>query len=271
MSEDTQQNHISKKTVVYRIPEMDAVTVRRDEVYSATDSGDLTMDIYYPVDSQSGARLPAVVFVSGYPDDGFQRVVGCKFKEMGAYISWGRLTAASGIAAITYTNKEPAADIRALLEYVRHNAEQLGIDEKRIGLWACSGNAPMAMSILMQRSNEYIKCAALCYGFMLDLDGATGVAEAAAQFRFVNPCEGKSVDDLPQDLPLFVVRAGQDRTLHINEAIDRFLAKALTRNLPVTFVNLSNAPHAFDLFDDSESSREAIKQILAFLRFHLLT
>jgi len=30
------------------------------------------------------------------------------------------------------------------------------------------------------------------------------------------------------------------------------------------------APHAFDLFHDSETSREIIRQILAFLQFHLL-
>ena len=50
----------------------------------------------------------------------------------------------------------------------------------------------------------------------------------------------------------------------------RFLIKALTCNLPVTFVNHSVAPHAFDLFHDSETSREIIRQMLMFLRFHLL-
>jgi hypothetical protein len=30
------------------------------------------------------------------------------------------------------------------------------------------------------------------------------------------------------------------------------------------------APHAFDLFDDTPTSREIIRRILAFLQFHLL-
>ena len=55
------------------------------------------MDIYYPSDWKSGARIPAVVFVSGYSDVGFQKMLGCKLKEMGSYISWGQLTAASGM------------------------------------------------------------------------------------------------------------------------------------------------------------------------------
>src|SRR3989442_2346823 len=122
----------------------------------------------------------------------------------------------------------------------------------------------------MHNTREYLKCAVLCYGYMLDLDGATGVADAAKMFGFVNPCAGKSVDDLPKDMPLFIARAGQDQLPRLNETLDRFLARALACNLPITFANHAAAPHAFDLFHDSERSREIIRQILAFLQFHLL-
>ncbi|MDP9120683.1 MAG: hypothetical protein M3O15_04835 [Acidobacteriota bacterium] len=90
------------------------------------------------------------------------------------------------------------------------------------------------------------------------------------RWGFVNPCASSSVADLPQDLPLFVVRAGQDATPDLNATLDRFLAAALHRNLPLTFVNHATAPHAFDLLHESETSRETIRQILAFMRFHLL-
>ena len=72
MSQEAQQNDITKKRVVYQLPGMEAVTIRRDVEYRAADAGALTMDIYYPPDFQSGARLPAVIFVSGYPDDAFK-------------------------------------------------------------------------------------------------------------------------------------------------------------------------------------------------------
>ena len=270
MSEETQRNDITKRRVVYQIPGVDAVTIRRDVEYRANDAGVLTMDIYYPPDSKSGARIPAVVFVSGFSDLGFQKMLGCKLKEMESYISWGQLTAASGLVAITYTNREPAVDLHALLQYVRQNAASLGIDDKRIGLWACSGNAPMALSVLMEEDRDYLKCAVLCYGLMLDLEGSTSVAELAKTFGFVNPCAGKSVNDLSQDIPLFIVRAGQDEVPHLNETIDRFLVKALTCNLPITFANHAAAPHSFDVLHDSETSREIIRQILGFMRFHLL-
>jgi hypothetical protein len=270
MSQESRQNDITKKRAVYQMPGVEGLTVRRDVPYRTTDAGALTMDLYYPNDSPGAAPVPAVVFVAGYPDPGFEAAVGCKLKEMGAYVSWGELMAASGMAAITYTNREPVADLHALLEHVRQNAARLGIDERRIGLWACSGNVPLALSLLTEAGRDYLKCAVLCYGLMLDLDGATGVADAARQWRFANPCAGKSVADLRQDLPIFIVRAGRDEMPHLNETIDRFVGKALACNLPVTFVNHPAAPHAFDLMHDSETSRQIIRQILGFMRFHLL-
>jgi hypothetical protein len=272
MSQETQRHEITRKRVVYRAPAAHAALIRRDVEYRDAGDGALTMDIYHPPDSKSEARIPAVIFVNGYPDPGIQKLLGCKLKEMESYISWGQLTAASGLAAITYTTgKEPASDIHGLLQYVRQNAAGLGIDENRIGLWACSGNVPNALSVLMQESRQHVKCAVMCYGCMLDLDGATHMAEAAKIWGFVNPCAGKSVEDLPHDIPLFIARAGRDEMPHLNETLDHFLGRALTRNLPVTFVNHPEAPHAFDIHPDSETSREIIRQILSFMRFHLLT
>ena len=271
MSRETQRHDIAKKRVVYQAPAEHGVTIRRDVEYRVTDAGALTMDIYHLPGSKSEVKIPAVIFVSGYPDPGVQKRIGCKGKEMESYISWGQLTAASGLVAITYTTgKEPAPDIHALLQYVRQNAA-LGTDENRIGLWACSGNVPNALSVLMQESREYLKCAVLCYGYMLDLDGFNHMAEASRIWGCVYPCAGKSVEDLPHNIPLFIARSGRDEMPHLNETLDRFLGKALTRNLPVTFVNHPESPHAFDVLHDSETSREIIRQILAFMRFHLLT
>jgi hypothetical protein len=131
----------------------------------------------------------------------------------------------------------------------------------------CSGNAPLALDLLMREKN--LNCAALCYGVMLDLDGSTSVAESARKFGFANPAAGKSVRDLPPDLPLFIARAGRDEP-GLNETLDRFIAHALAGNLPITVANHATGPHAFDVLHDSETSRDIIRQILAFLRLHLL-
>jgi hypothetical protein len=107
------------------------------------------------------------------------------------------------------------------------------------------------------------------YGCLLDLDGATDVADAARQFGFANPGAGRTVADLRRDVPLFITRAGRDQFPAMNASIDSFIRQALQENLPITFVNHAEGPHAFDLFDDSRTSRDILRQTLLFLRQHL--
>ena len=287
------QDHISQKRAVYRIAGMEHTAVRKDVVYRSTDAGPLTLDVYSPAEVANGARLPAVVLVAGYNDVGYEKMLGRRFKDMAMSVSWGQLIAASGMVTIAYTNREPAADLDALLEHVRANAASLGVDQDRIGLWGCSGNVPLALSALMRGSTNApgpnrlrqgygglaeapakaealgLRCAALLYGYMMDVDGATGVADAARLFRFTDPNSGRTLDDIPEDVALFVVRAGQEQFAHLNDSIDRFVAKAVALNRPITLVNHATGPHSFDLLDDSEASREIIRQILSFLRSQL--
>lgn len=271
MGDEAQVNDMAMRRVVYDLPETDAISTLKEVEYQRTKAGALTMDIYYPPDSKREDRMPVIIYVNGYPDARIQEFYGCKLKDMGQYVSWGQLTAASGILAITYTTSmEPALDIHALLQHIRLKAPTLGIDENRIGLWACSGNVPIAFSSLMNENRDYLKCAVLCYGFMLDLEKSTHVADAARQWGFANPCSGKSVSHLSQGIPIFIARAGKDEMSHLNDTIDDFLNAALRNNLPITFVNHSEAPHAFDLMHDNETTREIIRQILAFMQFYLL-
>jgi len=267
MSEQDERAAMTRKTVVYEMPGMDAVTVERDRAYGSSDDGALTFDLYRPpapTDRPPPGRLPATLFVVGFVDPMFARGL----KETGGYTSWGRLVAASGAIAITYAYRDPVADLDALLRHLRENAAALGIDETRMAVWAGSGNGPMGLSLLMREAKAF-RCAALLYPFLLDTADTTHVADAARLYRFANPCAGRSIDDVPPEVPLFVVRAGKDAP-QLNQTIDAFLAGALAHNLPVSFTNHATGPHAFDLLDDSETSREIVRRVLAFLRFHLL-
>jgi dienelactone hydrolase len=267
--EEMAPTELAKLRVRYSIPGMEAVTVRRDLPYRTTEAGSLTFDVYYPAGAEPGERRPAVLIVCGYSDAGFPNVFGCSFKEMGQSISWGEMIAASGMAAILYSNREPVEDVQAILQHIRDHAASLGIDETRLGIWAGSGNVPLAVWLMMERVWADLRCAVLCYGFMLDMHGSTAVADMQKTFRFANPGAGKSVDDVRDDVPLLVARSGRDQFAGINSSIDAFVAAALQKNLPVTLINHADAPHGFDLFHDSETSREIIRHILRFLQFHL--
>jgi hypothetical protein len=268
MSDEAGAEHVSQKRVVYEVPGAADVEVRREIPFRGADGGDLFMDLYYPARPAAVSPPPVVAIVAGYRDVGFEKALGCRFKEMGSSVSWGRLLAASGMAAVACTNRDPARDAMALLEHLRARDRELAIDAGRIGLWASSGNAPLALSMLID-AGERLTCAALLYPLTLDLDGATAVADAAATFHFANPAAGRSVADLPRQVPLFLARAGRDAFAGLNQAMDRFVAQALAANLPVTVVNYPEAPHAFDLFADTAASRAIVRLTVAFLRFHL--
>jgi len=259
---EAKRHPIAEQPIVYQTAAMALVPVRPDIEYAEG----RTLDLYLPPAATPGDRFPVVLFITGVTDAGFEDNFGCRLKDMASYITWARLAAASGIAAVTYSNVDPAADGVTVLRYVRENAASLQIDGERIAVWSCSGHVPTALALIMA---EPLSCAVLCYGFTLDLDGGTAVADAQKQWRFVNAAAGKTVDDIPSDLPLLLVRAGRDQFAGLNEALDRFVAHALACNLPITVINHATGPHAFDLFDDSDASRSAIRGIVEFLKSRL--
>ena len=248
------------RRVHYNLPGMDAVEVRRDIAYTTPADAELTMDVYSPPGRLAPHGTPAVLLVPGFPG---------AVKRIGSFVSWAELIAASGLVAITCATRDPVADTEAALVYVREHAVSLRVDPCRMGLWACSGHVPHALSLLAHPERGYLKCAALCYGYMLDLDGSTAVADASLQYGFANPCTRGTLEDLPRYTPLFVARAGRDESPGLNAALDSFVAAAVRDNRPVTFVNHATGPHAFDVVDDSPATRDVIRQILAFMKSHL--
>ena len=145
-------------------------------------------------------------------------------------------------------NREPAADFLATLSHVQRSAATLGVDAGRLGLWASSGHVPVALSALMRDGSIKVRCAALA----VRVHARSGWRHRRVRTTRNNSASsrralGKSVDDLAADVPMFLVRAGKDQFPGLNDAMDRFAARALAANLPLTLVNHANGPHAFDL------------------------
>jgi hypothetical protein len=242
---------VARKTAVLELPGMSDVQVLSEQRYG--EGG--TFDLYL---TPASKPAPTVLFVYGFPDPRFAQGL----RKMGAYTSWGRLLAVSGMNAIAYSYRDPVTDLAALLKHLRENANTLGIDNSRLGIWAASGNVPTALHLLMTEPKAF-RCAALLYGYMLD------VPAAAEQFGIGVPARGRSLDDWPRSLPLLVVRAGADQTPALNTSLDAFVTAAIARDFALTFVNQAGAPHSFDLFDDSEASRATIQNVLRFLKEHV--
>lgn len=260
---------ITTKRIVYPVAGADRVSVARDVPYRRTADAAHTLDLYHPPNVQPGERAPAVLLVTGYPDAGMRRVLGCTPREMASSVSWAELFAVSGMTGVTYGATDPAADAAAVLDFLCEHSTTLGIDASRMALWACSGNVPNALGVLMSAAPGHVRCAVFFYGYMLDVGGATAVADAAATFRFVHPDRSKGFEHLPHDVPVFIARAGADEMPGLNASIDAFVEASWRQGRSVTLVNAPHAPHAFDILDDGVASRAAIAQAIAFLRAHL--
>lgn len=107
-----------------------------------------------------------------------------------------------------------------------------------IGIWATSGHGPVALA-------------------------------AAAEARCVVLTNPMTKDFCP-DVPLFVVRSGEDETAGLNAALDSFIARALADNKPLTLVNYPDAPHSFELTLPGRETGRILQQGLDFLRAHLV-
>ena len=251
---------VAKKRVAYHAPGMDALPTRRDLTYRATSGARLLMDVYLP--SPSGQNPPLVVLPMAYADP------TARVRAYGPLTSWAQLLAASGMAAVVYGTEAPAEDVHAVLRHVRAEADALGVNDDRIGIFATSANVAVGLSALMH--DRRLACAAFLYGYTMDLNGSTAIADVSAQFGFVNACAGRSPDDLPADTPTLFVRAGHDEFPGLNAALDEVVRQAVGRNLPIWFINHATASHGFDLDDSSLSSRRVIEHVLSFFRVHLV-
>ena len=251
-------NPLFSNSVVYQLPY--AGKVRESISYAG---GDRVFDIYLPERVEEPA--PVVVLVTGYPDLDFEERVGMKQMEVQSFRGWAKLLAASGMAAVIYSNVEPVEDVFTLLDFLRCEASELRIDPARIAVWSCSSNVPNAINVLHKDST--VRCATFLYGYMLDTTDSSVLQETAQSFRFANPHKG--MKNFPENTPILVIGAGKDEFPGLNESIDNFEAEAVARNSPVSVIRYPEGVHAFDILDDSQRSIEIIKLCIGFLRLRL--
>ncbi len=236
---------ITKLGVVLKLPGMDEARVTSVD-YTTVDGKTLRLNAYRPAGAPLETSLPAVVFING--------IGSLTLPDWGQYTGWARLAAASGLVGITYqtfvSSGTPYEDIvrasRAqagrMLEALRSRAGELGIDPERIAFWSCSANVMTGFPLAMETRPAGLRCAVFYYG------DAPGTPR--------------------QDLPVLLVRAGLD-SYQLNKAMERMAADALRVDVPVEMINVLEGNHGFDLIDDDEDSRAAMRATLEFLKVHL--
>jgi len=267
--------HARSARVQYELPRTEDVSITCDIPYKEGAGSDLLMDVYAPPDVGPAHGRPAVVFIHGGPLPDRPMWI----KDHGAFRTWGPLVAARGYVGAVFnhrhlerwtTARDSLADIDDAIAFLRRHAGTFGLNPERICIFTFSAGPPLALRTVLRDRPPYVRCAIAYYG-MMDIDGLRSRTDGP-------PISGDVVDDLclrrylssaPDTVPpLFLARAGRDHPA-LNATIDRFVAEALTSNVPLTLVTHPDGQHAFDTRDDLPRTREVIRATLDFIDAHL--
>src|SRR2546426_1830376 len=228
------------------------------------------MDVYRP----KAARLaPAVLLVHGGPTGS----IPAEPRTAGQSTSLGRVLASRGLVAITFSHRlstanaidTSAGDIRDATAYVISHAQTLGVDASRLCVWAISA-AGALIAPTMREFHDRVRCLVSYYNVLSPslLQDLVGAGERIPQ---TTPSLSDLMSRDSLQLPAtFVMRAGKDDA-RLNAGIDAFVALAVQRGVELEFHTYPEGHHAFDILDDTETSRRLLLQTVEFLRAHLLT
>lgn len=258
------------KPVLYQIVGTDKVRTQTEIKYSDTDDPNLLMDVYLPPNVKPGERRPVVFFIHGGAGS------KARPKDWGLFRSWGRLIAASGMVAVTFTHrlgfpdpslKNAFSDVHMAISYVRKNAVKLNADRERICLMAFSAGGPM-LSPIMNEKPYYVRCLVAYYAFMDIRQSETHrqyePVETLKEFSPITRLEKGA-----EQIPIFLARAGLDAIPTMNDSIDRFINEGLMYNAPLTIMNHPTGIHGFDNQNDDDRSRQIIRSTIEFMKENL--
>lgn len=253
------------RSIVVPTPGPGDYNVYRNLIYLDTDEGRNRADIFLP--SDSNRKHAAIIFVHGGP---IPKALPAA-KDWQFFQSYGSLATSAGFAGVVFNHRfdslndlqTAAGDIRALVEFVRQNAEKYTIDKDRICLWFYSGGGSFVAPFLSARP-EWLKCMAIYYAILgpdvwKDLGEDLPVAQQAGldPFPFL---ESKSSWD-----PAFLIaEAGEDNAV-LNAGMRRFSRVAIENAWKTEYLNHPTGPHGFDLDKDDQRSRDIILRTLDFI------
>jgi dienelactone hydrolase len=217
---------------------MSKVTIREKIVFKKVNDTSLTMDIYYPPGFNKKRNLPLVVFNNG--------AGVMEMPQWRVYRDWAKLIAAHGMIALNYQVRRGNSliDGEALMDYLVQHGREYNIDPEKIGMWTCSANARTGLWLAHKSRPENIKAVVVYYG---------------------GP---DSLGRLRQDLPTLVVRAGLDAQ-YLNMRIENFVDQSFKQDTRLEVINYVNGIHAFDIYNNTEETKEIIKRTIAFLKTNL--
>ncbi|WP_224369871.1 alpha/beta hydrolase family protein [Hyalangium versicolor] len=263
-----QAPEVVKLRPVLTMPGMEEIEVRKDIVYKRAGPQELKLDIYIP-DVAKRRTVPVVVLAHGLVPPNMVPFL----KDTTSFIGEARWLAAHGLIVAVpelgtpIRGPEPAqwftgvpdvaANFQDAIAFVRREAATYRIDPEKVAVMALSGGGLWGLTPALNDPPPYLKCAVAWYPLLGTLPPLPSE---------LNPLELLRKTQKP--VPMLLVRAGRDMP-QLNAVIDAFVKEARSHNAPLTLLELPEAQHSFELLDDVESSRDAMRRTAAFLNEHL--
>jgi acetyl esterase/lipase len=259
--------------VVLTLPRMNDVKVLADQHYASAHDPNLLMDVYLPPDLEKDERRAVVILVHGGTDGSS----ASRPKDWGFYKSWGRLIAASGYVAVSFTHRlgyakphlaDSAQDVSEAIDHVRANAAPFSVDPERVALAVFSAGGP-SLTLGLDEKRPYVRCLIGFYAFLdVQQSAPHREHESPELLRRFSMIEHLG-ESRARAVPLFIARAGRDSIPAMNDSIDRFIARAILANANVVVWNHPEGVHGFDNQNNDARSREIVRAVLSFMKEHL--
>jgi len=159
--------------------------------YSSPGGHDLVLDLYRP--SGASAKLPVVIFLHGGGWSAGTRTTGPDFNRFFAVDGFALASIEYRLApAITFPSN--VEDVKTAVRWLRANADRLGLDAARIGLWGTSAGGHLAAVAALSPKGMFegegnldqssaVQCVLDAYGPSLftSMDAETELEKAALQ------------------------------------------------------------------------------------------
>ena len=257
----------------------EAFRVSPDQIYRSVDGRDFRLDAYQPAGA-AGRGRPAVILIHGQMHPFLLR----EARRWTATQGLAKVLAARGYAVIVpdlggattgfererrNSNIGVVADNAvAAVKYAQKNAQALGVDPRRIGLWGASAAGSYGMALPLGELRGDIRCVVSLYPFLNDAPlAATRPALPPALLERLSPVTQLRRSGA-RGAPTLIVRAGLDEA-DLNRSIDEFVRVAGEVKAPVTLIRHDAGHHGFEAIDATDETRAILDQAFAFLDKHL--
>jgi acetyl esterase/lipase len=208
-------------------------------------------DLYLP---DAAGPHAAVVFVHGgpIPSDDSQPSP----REWPVFRGYGNLAASVGLVGVTADLRmygapgfpDAAQDLADAVDLARADPR---VDADRIALWHFSGGG-LLLADWLREPPAWLRCLAATYP-LLDVPAEFGVDPRLRPIQAVHGAVG---------LPFVLTRVGRERP-ELAEALERFVVAAEDAGVQLEIVDVPHGQHAFDMFDHTDESRDAVRRAMA--------